>query len=126
MGCRRFVMRTPKLTARQIETIRHIHNYMARNGMPPTIGDLGKLLGVTSDQGVIEILQRLEDRGMIERTSGQARGLRLTAEGCLVIGVPPPAGSSGLPQGTARSFELSPLQQRIFKRLADIDPKLAQ
>jgi|CZKX01.1.fsa_nt_gi hypothetical protein len=43
-----------------------------------------------------------------------------------MIGVPPPAGSSGLPQGTARSFELSPLQQRIFKRLVDINPKLAR
>jgi len=119
-------MSTPKLTARQIETIRHVHDYMTRNGMPPTIGDLGRLLGVTSDQGVIEILQRLGDRGMVERTPGQARGLRLTAEGCLMIGVPPPAGPSGLPQGTARPFELSPIQQRIYKRLADIDPKLAR
>src|ERR1700738_3302162 len=119
-------MTTQKLTARQIETIRHIHDYMARNGMPPTIGDLARLMGVASDQAVIEILQRLEDRGMIERTSGQARGRRLTAEGCLIIGVPPPAGTSGLPQGTARPFELSPLQQRIFKRLVDINPKLAR
>jgi hypothetical protein len=121
-------MTAPKLTARQIETIRHIHDYMARNGMPPTIGDLARLMGVASDQGVIdiEILQRLEDRGTIERTTGQARGLRLTAEGCLIIGVPPPAGTSGAPQGTARPFELSPLQQRIFKRLVDINPKLSR
>jgi LexA DNA binding domain len=119
-------MSTPKLTVRQIETLRHVHDYMARNGMPPTIGDLVRLLGVKSDQGVIEILQRLEDRGMIERTPGQARGLRLTAEGCLMIGVPPPAGSSGLPQGAGRPFELSPVQQRIFKSLVDINAKLAR
>ena len=122
-------MATKKLTPRQIETIRHIHDYMSRNGLPPTIDDLRRLMGVASDQGVIEILQRLEDRGIVERTSGQARGLRLTAEAYLAIGVAPAqsaVGSSGLPQGAPRPFELSPLQQRIFKRLADIDPKLAR
>lgn len=94
--------------------------------MPPTLGDLARLMGVTSDQSVIEILQRLEDRGMIERTSGQARALRLTAEGCLVIGAPPPAGMIRSPRGTARPFELTSLQQRIFKRLVDINPRLAR
>ena len=119
-------MTTPKLTARQIETIRHIHDYVAQNALPPTIGDLRRLMGVASDQAVIEILQRLEERGMIERTSGQARGLKLTPDACLAIGVAPPAGSSGMLQGTTRPFELSPIQQRIYKKLADIDPKLAR
>ncbi|MGA2143507.1 MAG: hypothetical protein ABSH49_00845 [Bryobacteraceae bacterium] len=119
-------MSTLKLTARQIETVRHVHDYMAQNGLPPTISDLRRLMGVASDQAVIEILQRLEDRGMVERTSGQARGIKLTASGCLVIGVAPPAGPSGLTPWTARPFELNPLQQRIFKRLAEIDPKLAR
>jgi DNA-binding MarR family transcriptional regulator len=120
-------MSTPKLTARQIETIRYIYDYMARNRMPPTIGDLGRLLGVRSDQGVVEILQRLEDRGMIERTSGQARGLRLTAEGCLRHRCAASRWNSRAAAGeTACPFELSPLQQRIYKRLAGIDPKLAR
>jgi hypothetical protein len=115
-----------KLTIRQIETIRHIHDYMARNGIPPRIGDLRKLLGVASDQAVIDILRRLEDRGMVERTSGQARGLRLTAEACLAIGVPPSPGPSALPGSAGRQFELSPLQQRIYRKLGEIDPKLAR
>jgi hypothetical protein len=119
-------MNMTKLTARQIETVRHIYNYMAANGMPPTISDLRRLLGVASDQSVIEILQRLEDRGMVERASGHARGLKLTTDGYLVIGVQPAQANAGMLQGAARPFELTPLQQRIFKRLADIDPKLAR
>lgn len=121
-------MTPQKLTTRQIETIRHIHDFMAKNGMPPSIGELKKASGVASDQGVIEILQRLEDRGMIERTSGQARGLKLTAEACLAIGVQlvQTLPGSGPSAPTARQFKMNLQQQRIHKRLAGIDPKLAR
>ena len=116
------------VTLRQIETLRHIYDLTTFNGFPPTINELRKAMGAASDQGVIEILQRLEDHGMIEkRTPGQARGLRLTSEAHLVIGVPfrQTAGPSGVPSaGTV--FELSPVQQRIYKWLSGIDPKLAR
>jgi hypothetical protein len=121
-------MSAQSLTARQIETIRHIHEFISRNGMPPSIGDLRKALGLASDQAVIEILQRLETRGMVERAPGQARGLRLTAEACLTIGVRPgqPSGGPRMSTGDGRPFELNPQQQRIFERLANIDTKLAR
>ena len=120
-------MNNGELTARQLETLRHIHNFSFNKGFPPTISDLRKAMGVSSDQGVIEILKRLEDRGMIEkRVSGQSRTLKLTAEACLRIGVPlPSAGGSELRGGTP-AFELNQTQQRILKRLADFDPRLAR
>ena len=109
-------MPTPKLTPKQIETLRHIHDFIFSNGFPPTISDLRKAMGRASDQGVIELLQRLEERGMIEkRTAGQARGLKLTADALLVIGVPSSQNPSrsGLP-ATGAAFQLNPVQQRIY------------
>ena len=81
-------MHSPKLTTRQIETLRHIHDFISRHGISPSILELRNAMGGASDQGVIEILQRLEDRGMVEkRPPGQARGLKLTSAAHLVIGV---------------------------------------
>src|ERR1017187_9723471 len=121
-------MKSPKLTARQIETLRHIHDFISKHGMAPTILELRNAMGVASDQGVIEILQRLEDRGMIEkRTPGQARGLKLTSAAHLVIGVAiaQTAGRPGLAV-PGEQFQLDPRQQLIFKRLTNLDPKLAR
>jgi hypothetical protein len=121
-------MEPRKLTARQTETLRHIYEFVAKNGAPPTIDDLRRAMAVASDQGVIEILQRLVDRGMIERTPGQARGLKLTADAYLAIGVTPAQSGrrSSLSVAGGNQLELSLHQQRILKRLTEIDPKLAR
>src|SRR5690349_4537475 len=84
-------------------------------------------MGNASDQGVIEMLQRLEDRGMLEkRTSGQARSLKLTSDALLAIGVS--ASQMGAPSGVpmSGSLELRSDQQQIYNRLSEIDPKLAR
>lgn len=83
-------------------------------------------MGLASDQAIVEMLQRLEERGMIEkRTPGQARSLKLTADALLAIGAPVQlAGVPGF-TGTLASLTMNPQQQRIYKRLADIDAKLA-
>ena len=112
-----------KLSTRQIETLRQIHKFVLARGLPPTISDLRKALGVASDQAVIELLVRLERRGLVERTPGQARALNLTNEGRLAIGAPTTQTSTRV--SVDAGVELSPHQQRIFKRLTDIDPKFA-
>ena len=117
-------MITNKLSPRQIETLRHIHQFALARGLPPTISDLRKALRVASDQAVIELLVRLERRGLIERTPGQARALNLTKEGRLVIGAPTAQPSTRV--SLDAGVELSPQQRRIFKRLTDIDPKFAR
>ena len=64
---------------------------------------------------------------MIEkRTPGQARSLRLTAEAYLVIGVPSGQTPSSGVASVGTLFELNPVQRRIYKRLSDIDSKLAR
>ena len=113
-----------KLSTRQIETLRQIHKFVLARGLPPTISDLRKALGVASDQAVIELLVRLERRGLVERTPGKARALNLTNEGRLAIGAPTTQASTRVSVGVG--VELSPHQQRIFKRLTDIDPKFAR
>jgi hypothetical protein len=115
-----------KPTARQIENLRTIHALSTSKGAPPTISDLRKSLSVSSDQAVIELLEGLERRGLIERTPGQARSLALTKEGYLTVGEPIPENRNQMSSvAQARGPELTQQQLLILKRLADIDTKLA-
>jgi len=119
-------MGNDQLTKRQIETLRLIQYLTISRGLPPSIGDLRKALGVASDQAVLELLGRLERRSLIQRTPGQARGLALTNEGCLTIGAPAAKPSSLLRAAAGSAApELNVHQQYIFKRLAAIDPNFA-
>ena len=111
-----------KLTARQRQALRLVHDFISQKGSSPTLAELKSALSVASDQSVIEMLQRLENKGMVEKTAGQARSLKLTAQGCLAIGAPV-TGGAGSP---AASNSFNSQQQYIFKRLTEIEPKLAK
>jgi len=74
---------TEELTQKQIETLRAISSFMDDNGVPPTLKELGRILGVRSDQTVIDRLAHLEAKGYLV-LSNQARGISLS-EGALVF-----------------------------------------
>lgn len=72
-------------TPRQLEVLRAIHGEIVRNGWPPTIRELGRLLGIGSTNGVNDHLKALERRGWLVR-GGVARGLRITDGGAQWLG----------------------------------------
>jgi hypothetical protein len=117
--------RPKKLTVRQEETLRKIHDLTETRGIAPTISELANGIGVSSDQAVIELLERLDANGFIDRTAGRARGIRLTTNGYLAIGIPVPVSFTEW-SGGAAGTGMTIYQQRIVKRLADIDPKLSR
>lgn len=62
------------LTARQEEAFRAIRNFIAHHGMPPTIRELAKAMGITSST-VFYLMGVLERKGVIRRGKLGARSL---------------------------------------------------
>ena len=68
-----------KLTERQSVVLGKIYDYILENSYPPSIRDLGRLLGINSPRGISDHLYSLERKGYIERSSS-ARSIRLTGK----------------------------------------------
>lgn len=65
------------LTKRQAAVLRMIIRCIQRNGMPPTIAEIGEHFGITSTNGVNDHLRALERKGYITRSS-KARSIKIT------------------------------------------------
>ena len=66
-------------TARQAEVLGWIAGYLARNGMPPTIREIGGAMGIASPNGVKNHLNALVRKGLLRRAepaAGRAHSTR--------------------------------------------------
>lgn len=68
---------TKDLTDKQLNTLHAIEKFIFENGMSPTLAELHPILGVSSNQSIINHLNVLEEKGFIERKK-TARGIRIT------------------------------------------------
>lgn len=111
-----------ELTKRQREALIAIHALILRNGAGPTIREMRNALDVSSDQTVIEMLERLEKGGFIFRDKKQARGTSLTDKARLTLGIvsTTSGSSSNIP------MELDEYEQKVHDRLSEIDVQLAR
>ena len=62
------------LTAKQKKVYMVIESYIKTNGIPPTVREIGELVGEKTPGAVQGILNRLEQKGVIKRQLG-AEGL---------------------------------------------------
>lgn len=67
-----------KATERQRELLEVVSEYRARNGLSPTLREIGDAMGISSTNGVGQILKALEKKGYITRTPGRSRSILLT------------------------------------------------
>jgi len=67
------------LTGRQQEIIDFIRSYSEAEGMPPTLRDIGKKFEIEVSTA-FGYVQRLEEKGVLERVSGRSRGIRLVEQ----------------------------------------------
>lgn len=74
-------MNNTQPTERQKEVLNTIAGFSAKNGYPPTLRELADILGVTSTNGVHDILVALEKKGLIVITKRISRGLQITEAG---------------------------------------------
>lgn len=75
------------ITVRQAEVLKLIYQSISDSGYPPTLAELRDELEVSSNQGVLDILKLLEDKGYIEKENGMARGLRILDKGIQELGL---------------------------------------
>ena len=66
------------LSDRQERILAYIRIYVEANRFPPTIREIGKAVDISSTSVVKYNLERLQEKGYIERSSEVSRGLRLT------------------------------------------------
>ena len=75
------------LTERQAEILQFIRDTVEATGLPPTRAEISSALGFASPNAAEDHLRALERKGVIELTSGIARGIRLAEPpGLAVIG----------------------------------------
>src|SRR5271166_2339767 len=67
----------PPYTSRQGQFLAFIHHYATLHGRPPAEAELVEFFQVTPPS-VHQMILTLERRGLISRTPGQARSIRLT------------------------------------------------
>lgn len=62
-------------TAKQRAVLNFIEEYIAREGMPPTLREIGKAFGIRSTNGVNDHLRALERKGYIRRRDMLSRAI---------------------------------------------------
>lgn len=71
------------LSERQERILAFIREYGDEHGFPPTIREIGKAVGITSTSVVKYNLERLEEKGKLERSDEISRGLRLKEDAAM-------------------------------------------
>lgn len=67
------------ITAKQKKVYAAIESYISQHGIPPTVREIGELVGEKTPGAVQGILNRLEQKGVIKRQLGAARSIQLVS-----------------------------------------------
>lgn len=113
-------MKKERITKRQLDLFNAIKKLTEQNGVPPTIAELKHSLGVSSDQSVYQLLQRLSSAGLITRERGKKRSIRLVNDDPNALGQIR-ASSPIIPPGKV----MDPTHKKIANKLYELDPQLA-
>ena len=65
------------LSPKQLEVLAFIQQFLERQGLPPTRGEIALGLGLKNRQGIDQHLRALAGKGAIELTPGISRGIKL-------------------------------------------------
>jgi repressor LexA len=68
------------LTSKQKKIYAAIETFIKENGIPPTVREIGDLVGEKTPGAVQGILNRLQQKGVIKREIGMARSIKLVSE----------------------------------------------
>jgi repressor LexA len=68
------------LTAKQKKVYSAIETYIKLKGIPPTVREIGEMVGEKTPGAVQGILNRLEQKGVIKRQLGAARSIQLVSQ----------------------------------------------
>lgn len=77
------------ITNRQKELLQFIYEYIKDTGYSPNFEEMREYLGVVSNQAVLDLLKKLEERGLIKKDSSTARSVKISSDGFRAIGALP-------------------------------------
>jgi len=77
------------ITKRQKELLSIIYQYIKDAGYPPTFEEMKDRLGVSSNQSVLDLLNKLEEKKIIKRSESAARSIVILPLGYQLLGEPP-------------------------------------
>src|SRR3989344_5455800 len=77
------------ITKRQKELLEIIYHYIKDIGYPPTFEEMRERLGVSSNQSVIDLIEKLKIAGLVSRKEAGARNLAILPLGYEALGSPP-------------------------------------
>lgn len=114
-----------EITQKQKILLQAIYDSVIKNGLSPTLRELRDALGVSSDQSVIQFLNKLENGGFITRTGQRkARKILLTEKGYSTLGVTPPQESQSIVSTLA--YARSARQEKIYRLLINTSEELGR
>ena len=114
------------ITERQEQLLEIIYQYINTSGYPPTFEEMRENLSVSSNQSVIDLLRKLEERKIIKKTGSSARGLAILPLGYEMLGKPPLTGFLGMTSAGApiQSIEISGEWRPISKEVAKLSEEV--
>lgn len=113
------------ITERQKQLLEVIYDFSATTGYPPSFEEMRENLGVSSNQSIVDLLEKLRRDGYIKKDSG-ARSLAILQLGYAAIGRPalaPVLGTTtaGLPaESIAIAGEWHPVSADVAKFAEDV------
>lgn len=73
------------ITTRQKEMLSIIYHYIRDTGYPPTFEEMRERIGVKSNQSVLDLLQKLEEKRLIKKTQSGARSIAILPLGYKIL-----------------------------------------
>jgi repressor LexA len=83
------------LSERQGDILDFLEGFIAKNGYPPSVREIGEAVGLSSSSTVHSHLNTLENKGLIRRDPSSARALTITGQGEKRLGIVRPSGAKG-------------------------------
>ncbi len=74
-----------KITNRQREILEFVYSSLSTNGFPPSLQDFNDKFGFKSNQAIIDHLSTLEQKKLIKREVGSARGITILPLGYNIL-----------------------------------------
>ncbi|MEK7116969.1 MAG: transcriptional repressor LexA [Patescibacteria group bacterium] len=112
------------ITTRQKELLSIIYDYFKSMGYPPTFEEMRESLKVSSNQSIIDLLEKLEKSRLIKKSRDAARGITILPLGYKILDLPPLTAFLGVTSAGApiQSLEVS----GEWKETPSIDDKITK
>lgn len=95
------------ITKRQRDLLSILYHFIQDTGYPPTFEEMRQALKVTSNQSVVDLLNKLQEKKFIKKKESAARGIAILPLGFDVLGKPPLVAFLGI---TAAGVPLDPIE----------------